>query len=225
MIYVFYFILFYFIFIFLNFKNKNKLFSYRFDAPVILYHIKKNGLLETFCNYVYGFADTLLIFKNVLRTRYEEKKSFKQETLAYEYLGPDSIEGAHDALKDIEILEKLTQKFSVSVDLIRDKARSMEKTLILENEKVLRNKNKPSLKILNTEYQVSDSMLSKVASAGINLKNLVDAYEKSKSNGIKILLCQDVNGHPRVTNHTSSITSITTAVKNFCEKNQTQNDC
>lgn len=46
----------------------------RFDAPLILRHMKKFGLLEEFQSIVKGFVDTLLLFRNLLPDRKKEKK-------------------------------------------------------------------------------------------------------------------------------------------------------
>lgn len=48
-------------------------------------------MIEEFKNTVIGFADTLTIFKNFLPKRLEEKKSFKVEDLARDFLGPEFV--------------------------------------------------------------------------------------------------------------------------------------
>ncbi|XP_071637403.1 maternal protein exuperantia-like [Temnothorax longispinosus] len=46
--------------------------GFRFDAPLILRHMKKFGLLEEFQFVVMGFADTLHLFRNLLQNRKKE---------------------------------------------------------------------------------------------------------------------------------------------------------
>ncbi|XP_071581489.1 uncharacterized protein [Temnothorax nylanderi] len=81
--------------------------GFKFDAPLIIKFVQEQEMLEEFTSVVNGFADTLPMLKNKLTERRASKASFKQFTLAEEYLGSEAAVGAHNALYDVAMLQKL----------------------------------------------------------------------------------------------------------------------
>ncbi|XP_058810432.1 uncharacterized protein LOC131675464 [Phymastichus coffea] len=60
---------------------------FRFDANVLLHHLKQISMLDEFKIAVKGFADSLLITKKIVPDRQEEKKKFSQGTHTMDFLG------------------------------------------------------------------------------------------------------------------------------------------
>lgn len=71
---------------------------------MILRYMKKFGLLNDFTSVVKRFADSLPICKEKLSDRTKDKKKFIQESLAYDFLGPGAVNGAHNFLYDVKVL-------------------------------------------------------------------------------------------------------------------------
>lgn len=168
--------------------------------------MKKFGLFEEFQEVVKGFADTLEIFRENLPARKKEKKKFSQASLAYDLLGADSVNGLHNALSDILILNKLLIHIDIKTDTIKSHTRSVADILRVETQATELFTNKVSLESLNG---VSSSMKMKIAKAGINLKILKEAYMQGGDERIRLLLGEDVQGKPRVTKNVKILKSIT----------------
>lgn len=173
---------------------------------MIIRHMKKFGLFEEFQEVVKGFTDTLEIFKENLPARKKEKKKFSQESLAYDLLGADSVNGLHNAVSDVLTLNKLLLKISIKTDTIKSHARSVADILRVEMQVAESAMNKASLESLNG---VSSGMKMKIAKAGINLKILKEAYMQGGDEGVRLLLGEDVQGKPRVTKNVKILKSIT----------------
>lgn len=77
-----------------------------FDSVRLMYSIKRCRLIEEFRKVISGFADTLPLFQN----RLNRFNRCSQTFLAAEFLQiPDN--DAHDAVNDVEVLEKLCTHF------------------------------------------------------------------------------------------------------------------
>ncbi|XP_044741952.1 uncharacterized protein LOC123302923 [Chrysoperla carnea] len=87
----------------------------RFDAPIILRLMKQVELLTEFKNTVSGFCDTLPLFKSKLPERKSEKLSLKQSALAEKYLQTDDLKGAHNAINDVSVLQKLVYHAKINI--------------------------------------------------------------------------------------------------------------
>ena len=77
-----------------------------FDAKHLMRILGKNNLSEDFKEVVLGFSDTLPAFRELL----PDQNSHSQENLVKDLLGGNYE--AHNALADVQMLHKLTSKFS-----------------------------------------------------------------------------------------------------------------
>ncbi|KAK0175477.1 hypothetical protein PV327_009225 [Microctonus hyperodae] len=75
-----------------------------FDFPKIMRLIRELNMIHEFSSVVCGFIDTFLLLKRKLRSRC---RSFSQVNLAKDYLGLHGTSGTHNALVDVEILERI----------------------------------------------------------------------------------------------------------------------
>jgi len=167
--------------------------------------MKNEGLLNDFISVAVGFADSLSLFKAKLKETRGEKASYKQVVLAEEFLGLNSSKGAHNAVYDIDMLEKLIKhpQINITKDDIQKNAKSTHFFISPKTSQLLFNTLKQSLQCeKGSEGQksvnLSSHMIKKIAAAGITLDNLLQ-YSSSKQQGIKILLAQNVGGKPRIT--------------------------
>ena len=132
-----------------------------FDSGHLLRCIEKNDMIENFL-IVAGFSDTFTLFKRAFPERKKGEKMFKLQTLAEDLLKSGPSHRFHEALYDVEILEKLTTAFIEKTDLC--KVRKTYKKSMLAKVAL------PSLKILKSV--ISDTMLNKIAGEGIDYKFL-----------------------------------------------------
>jgi len=179
---------------------------FRFDGPAIVALMKNEGLLNDFISVVVGFADSLSLFKTKLKESRGEKASYKQVVLAEEFLGLNSSKDAHNAVYDIDMLEKLIKhpQINITKNDIQKNAKSTHFFISPKASQLLFNTLKQSLQCeKGSEGQksvgLSSHMIKKIAVAGITLDNLLQCYSSSKEQGIKILLAQNVGGKPRIT--------------------------
>ncbi|XP_058789690.1 uncharacterized protein LOC131663346 [Phymastichus coffea] len=184
--------------------------GYKFDFPLMLRNLSRLNLLDEFKTIVTGFSDTLNIFRNILPERRKAKKSFSQTTLAVEYLGQESAEGAHNALADVDILQKLISAIKIDHLTIYNHTQNITDFIRNEALKNVHTSNKISLEFLKN--CVSTNMLSRIAKAGINRSLIIDVYKTKGPKGIEMLLSEDVRGRPRVTKHKKSIAILTKAI-------------
>lgn len=84
-----------------------------FDAPSLVYMLQELKLDQEFKQLIYGFCDSLLLFRKI----FPDVKCHKLEFLASTKLSI-SCEQAHDATFDVKILEKLCAEFLNAADFI-----------------------------------------------------------------------------------------------------------
>ncbi|XP_015114259.1 uncharacterized protein LOC107039252 [Diachasma alloeum] len=89
--------------------------AHNFDAPIISRTMHEVGLLHDFITVVLGFSDTLPMFRYDLPERPYRCKNYKLPALAQDLLG--FRDPLHDAMADIEVLERLTQHERVNADV------------------------------------------------------------------------------------------------------------
>lgn len=89
--------------------------SCNFDSDRIVRLYDKFSMIESLEEVVLGFVDTLALF----RKQFPERKGHKLADLAKDLLEL-SVDNAHNALFDIDILEKLTTKFLTWSDLSKN---------------------------------------------------------------------------------------------------------
>ncbi|XP_058798336.1 uncharacterized protein LOC131668298 [Phymastichus coffea] len=167
--------------------------GYKFDFPLMLRNLSRLNLLDEFKTIVTGFSDTLNIFRNILPERRKAKKSFSQTTLAVEYLGQESAEGAHNALADVDILQKLISAIKIDHLTIYNHTQNITDFIRNEALKNVHTSNKISLEFLKN--CVSTNMLSRIAKAGINRSLIIDVYKTKGPKGIEMLLSEDLRGN------------------------------
>ncbi|KAH0549838.1 hypothetical protein KQX54_015017, partial [Cotesia glomerata] len=96
--------------------------AFRFDALMILRHLKYYGLLSEFLSIVKGFSDTLPILKKHLPEIKKEKNGLKLTNLALKFLGDNSTDGAHNGETDVRILKEVLQAVGVKNELVKEMA-------------------------------------------------------------------------------------------------------
>ncbi|KAK0175476.1 hypothetical protein PV327_009224 [Microctonus hyperodae] len=79
----------------------------KYDFPKILRLVKNLGMMNEFSSVVSGFIDTFTLLRNKLRSRFLQYGSFSQVNLAKDYLGLHCTSDAHNALVDVEVLERI----------------------------------------------------------------------------------------------------------------------
>ena len=173
---------------------------------MILRNFTRLNLLDEFKAIVKGFADTLIIFKSVLPDRKKEKKKFSQGALTQDLLGAENLNGAHNAVVDVAVLQKLIVKINVDSNTIKQNTKSVSYFMQSEKIKMVHSLNKLSLE--SFKGKITSSMRTKIAKAGINKALLLGTFKTSGSSGIKLLLGEDVGGRPRVTKQSKSVNSI-----------------
>ena len=118
-------------------KKKCILFAHNcnFDAKRIVLAIKNLGLLQEYKEVIFGFSDSLELF----RVKYPERTNGHKLTTLAEDLLDISCDNAHDARFDVNLLEKLTSFADLNVNNIIQKKKSVEEVLIdlqnIETEK------------------------------------------------------------------------------------------
>ena len=204
--------------------------GFKFDALLIIKLVLEQKMLDEFMSVVYGFADTLVMLKKKLSERRASKARFKLSTLIEEYLGSDAMIGAHNAVYDVAMLQKILSHLNINVTnedilenavtvefLITQEHRSLQLKTIrtsLECLKCKRNPEEPDSK----SSGISSSTITKIGKAGITLDNLLQSYNTSRRRGNEILLGQDIGGHPRVTKTKKVIDGLSYKLAELMEK-------
>lgn len=86
-----------------------------FDKPRLIRLIRamvETGMIPTFQKFVIGFSDTLPIFRSLLNRHTQTS----QVGLVKEFLTDVSTDEPHNAIEDVQILEKLVKYFQISDD-------------------------------------------------------------------------------------------------------------
>lgn len=181
--------------------------GFRFDVPFLIRDIKEINLWAEFKEIVCGFVDTYRLLQKKLPERKAQKAKFNQSDLACDLLGPEAATGAHNALNDVKILQKIVNKVNITDAELRAHSKSIP-SMIFDLEMPTR---KESLECLQ-EY-LSESMRAKIAKAGFSLHDLQNVFNEKGEEGIELLLSEDVGGRPRVTKSKKIITNAIVAVK------------
>lgn len=142
-----------------------------------------------------GFCDSLPIFKEKFPDRKAQKKSFSQPDLVIDFLNPGDIQLAHNAKTDVEMLQKLLETTNVDKNTMLNHTNSLDFMLNKKEREKRIKLCKTSLDKLN----ISSFSKNKISKAIIDL-NLLKETAKKGYQGLEILLAENVNGKPRVTN-------------------------
>ncbi|XP_053388278.1 uncharacterized protein LOC128551445 [Mercenaria mercenaria] len=167
-----------------------------FDMKFLLKYVTETNCFNLFCKNVYGFIDTLPL----LRKLKPRMKSYKLTNL-YEQTFGVTFE-AHDALHDAKALQYIIKDRSIAfkemesyiltateaVNYLLNRRHSRACAAEMENE------------LCKNEKVITCSMAKKISESGLSYDHLKTAYLRDPENGIKLLLSEQVNGKPRVTN-------------------------
>lgn len=159
-----------------------------FDSERLIQAMINYKLFDEFRKFVHGFTDSIPLFQKNLKS-----ENFKLTTLASKFLHI-SITNAHDAIFDVETLEKLSLKYLLADKVIESSKSPDEVYKALETRGIVK-------KIIKT-YEpmkgvLKEGMLKRLCENNISYDNLVDAYKKSELQAIELLKGK-VNGKPTI---------------------------
>lgn len=181
-----------------------------FDARILLHQVYKCTLVDNFFQIIFGFADTLPMFKQILPDRKGPRK-FKLETLVNDFLPSNQRHNYHDAACDVNLLKKLVNCLSNEDELFKFIKTFRESyTKILESNKISSN-----LRSLNDlTMVVPENIKKKLALHGISCKSMIDVYKMKGEEGVISLFTEKVNGKPRITKDKKILDKVMGFVKN-----------
>ena len=180
--------------------------NFRFDAPRIENLAKDLGLYERLSKLVYGYTDTLPLFKKKIPKQKSEKISYSVEALVKKFLPEEDVQKLHDALQDIKVLKKLVKKLGFSENNLKDHCQSTKNMKAKKTNKIIFNKHLASLQFLKDDIVIT-------------LNILKQAYKKDPKKGIKILVTMNVDKKARVAAKPEVINAINDKIKNVCTCN------
>lgn len=151
-----------------------------FDSAHLLRLIISHGMIENFSK-IAGFSDSLTILRKLFPERKGQKDSFKLQTLARDLLKLETPGQFHEALFDVEVLEKLSHTFIKKESLC-----AICKTY---EESVMTKIILPSLK--NLKDVISNGIIKKMAGAGISYEILQQVYSEKREKGVEHLLSKE----------------------------------
>lgn len=154
----------------------------RFDTHLFR-ALKNNLMIEDFQNLVVGFADILV----TLRKLYSQRKGpgmFKLSTLAQDLLQIAMTGNFTDAAYDVKILEKLAS--TIPKENLIMNSKSFTESLVHESRLQKAAVLGRSLDVL--KGVISERMIKKIASVGINRAKLQDIFEENGREGVIKLL-------------------------------------
>lgn len=164
-----------------------------FDAPPIVDWLEQLGLLQEFCDIVYGITETMPLIG--------DKDSSALGVLSKRYFtGPEwrsIILDAHDALADCKLLQGLLDYRQVTDKEIQKKSVSMREFCHTRIVNRIWKSYLPSLAGL--AGHISKGMINKMAKAGVTLNELKRVFSVHGENGVTAYLAAEVNEKARVT--------------------------
>ncbi|XP_011313324.1 uncharacterized protein [Fopius arisanus] len=140
--------------------------GFRFDVPLLIRDIRAVDLWDEFNEVVHGFVDTYQVLQKMLPQRKKDQLKFNQGDLARDFLGAESDEGAHNALNDVTVLQKIINKIPILKEDFRSHAKTVSSVLF----EMRMSARKKSLECL--QNNVTKSMMLKIAKAGLSLSTL-----------------------------------------------------
>ncbi|XP_043462926.1 DNA polymerase III PolC-type-like [Leptopilina heterotoma] len=182
-----------------------------FDVSFLIREIHKYSLAQEFQKIIYGFCDTLSLFRKKIPDR-KGKGMFTLSKLAQDFLTSEvSPENFHEALYDVIVLEQLVVSLAKENDLFlhsTDYVSSINKS-ILDKQVALRTKSFHPLK-----GKVTDYLIKKLASSGLTFENLLKKYKDSGEEGITLLLTDRQNNKkPLVGNKKTTLIKLIDCIK------------
>ena len=173
-----------------------------FDGPRLCDAIRYCDLIDDFSNFIHGFIDTL----NVIRSHTERKGKGSCTITGLAGWLNISINNAHNAIKDVFILEKIIKKCGITYEKLSEASltytKSIEKWILDDQIK----KTLPSLDPLKTV--ISLDIRRKMAKASISIDDLKNIYSESGTAGVTSLLSKPKNNKALVTAHKPTIKKL-----------------
>ncbi|CAC5399160.1 unnamed protein product [Mytilus coruscus] len=167
-----------------------------FDSKIIVSQLSSVNLVNEFQCKVFGFSDTLHIFKQ----KFPGRKSYKQENLVKDFLNRSY--NAHNAVDDVQLLNQLMKNSKVSLqDIIKH---SFTVKYVHNYLKEFRHK-KARLNTFKPVYMSDEPVMSKslcerAAESGLKLGHLNLAISCDDFDGLHRLFSEiDEDGNVRVT--------------------------
>ncbi|XP_052066308.1 uncharacterized protein LOC127705961 [Mytilus californianus] len=167
-----------------------------FDSKIIVSQLSSVNLVNELQCKVFGFSDTLHIF----RQKYPDRKSYKQENLVKDILNRSY--NAHNAVDDVQLLNQLMKNSKVSLqDIINHSftVKYVHNYLIeFRHKKARLNTFKPVY--MSDEPVMSKSLCERAAESGLKLGHLNLAISCDDFDGLHRLFSEiDEDGNVRVT--------------------------
>ncbi|XP_051157864.1 uncharacterized protein LOC127279510 [Leptopilina boulardi] len=182
-----------------------------FDVSFLIREIQKYSLAQEFQKIIYGFCDSLHLFRKKFPSR-KGTGMFTLSKLAEDFLTNGvSPENFHEALYDVIILDQLVKSLLKPDDLFlhaTDYVSSVNKS-ILDKQVALRSKTFHPLK-----GKVTDYLIKKLASSGLTFEDLLEKYKDSGEEGITLLLTDRQNNKkPLVGNKKNTLPKLIDGIK------------
>ena len=173
-----------------------------FDGKHLMKAWTTCGNLEEYRKVVTGFCDTLHVFREL----YPGRQSCTQESLASDLL--DTTYTAHNALADVNMLQKLASKFISNDDCILKHSFTLSWLEEYYDFLDKKRENLGSLQPLIQAKVITKGMAEKVASSGLTIAHLQLAFQRGAADGISNVLMERFQGKPRVTRNKRVIANI-----------------
>lgn len=168
-----------------------------YDTDVLLRAVRKQTMIQDFSKIIYGFIDSLPVF----RTLFPERKGegmFKLSKLAQDFLSLSDEQDFHEGLFDCKVLQELVVS-KVSTDVLFQKINffkdCMLNTITGKKKAKKSSLDKPARKkialIKELKTVITDYMNKKLVNAGISYEKLANAFKHSEEFGIIKLLCEN----------------------------------
>ncbi|XP_068992261.1 DNA polymerase III subunit epsilon-like [Neodiprion pinetum] len=142
-----------------------------FDKPRLINAMADTGTIPTFQKCIIGFSDTLPIFRSLLNRHTQTS----QVDLAKEFLTDVSTDEAHNAIEDVQILEKLVKYFKISDDTFIEKKQSIQ-AFLLDQDKKKRNARLRATTLGPLHKVISKNICDKLIEASITYDKFIDVF-------------------------------------------------
>ena len=155
-----------------------------------------------------GFCDTLDFFRVILPN---------QEKFSLEYLVSHILKisySAHDALEDSKVLQRLTELPEHVVDVhYLNHTFDVSSTCDILSLQIQVKQCYETLRPLLLHNTISENMAKKIAQSGLSFLHLQLAFTRNPQDGIRNLFTEFANGHVRITNRKTIISSVSSFFK------------
>ncbi|XP_063441158.1 serine-rich adhesin for platelets-like isoform X2 [Mytilus trossulus] len=167
-----------------------------FDSKIIVAQLSSVNLVKEFQCKVFGFSDTLHIFKQ----KFPDRKSYKQENLVKDILKRSY--NAHNAVDDVKLLNILIKNSKVSLQDVINHSFTVEYVHNFLTEFRCKEARLKTFKpvYMSDEPIMSKSLCERAAKSGLKLEHLHLAISCDDFDGLHRLLSEiDDDGNVRVT--------------------------